>query len=314
MTPETTPTPEVGDPFDLSQDADYRRWRDWKLANCPGSADALTIEISNLADPSPAERKAVVSACRRANMAIYACRRAPEGEALIAALARFADCFGLHRIDAHLLSGDGGFTALQVADGGRHAGYIPYTDRALNWHTDGYYNIPRERIRGMLLYCAADAAEGGENALLDHDIAYIRLRDENPDWIAALMRPDAMIIPANTEGGSEIRPARSGPVFSIDPLTATLHMRYTARTRSIVWRDDAAIRAATEFLGRLLTGTDRAILRHRFAPGQGLLSNNVLHNRTGFRDDSGRGKNRLVWRARYFDRIEHTAFTQPDVM
>jgi len=45
-----------------------------------------------------------------------------------------------------------------------------------------------------LLYCAQDATEGGENQLLDHEIAYILLRDADPRFIEALMHPAAMTI------------------------------------------------------------------------------------------------------------------------
>ena len=38
----------------------------------------------------------------------------------------------------------------------------------------------------MLLHCVRDAAEGGVNRFLDHDIAYILLRDAIPTFIAAL--------------------------------------------------------------------------------------------------------------------------------
>ena len=56
-----------------------------------------------------------------------------------------------------------------------------------------------------MLHCVSPAADGGENGLLDPEIAYLRLRDENPEFIRALMAPDAMTIPANTEEGGENR-------------------------------------------------------------------------------------------------------------
>ena len=39
------------------------------------------------------------------------------------------------------------------------------------------------------------------------------------------------------------------------------------------------------------------------APGQGLICNNVLHDRTGFHDN---GPARLLYRGRYYDRITGT--------
>jgi hypothetical protein len=38
--------------------------------------------------------------------------------------------------------------------------------------------------------------------------------------------------------------------------------------------------------------------------GEGLISNNVLHNRTAFED--GPGHRRLIYRARFYDRIDLT--------
>ena len=115
-----------------------------------------------------------------------------------------------------------------------------------------------------------------------------------------------MTIPANMESGSITRPAQSGPVFSVDPVTGSLHMRYTARTRSIEWKQDAITREAVATLQTLLTEDTRYRFTYRLAQGQGLLCNNVLHNRTRFTDDVDTGMERLIYRARYFDRIAHT--------
>ena len=77
-------------------------------------------------------------------------------------------------------------------------------------------------------------------------------------------------------------------------------MRYTARTRSIEWKDDAATREAVAFLGRLLDGDNPHVLRMRLQAGMGIVANNVLHDRSGFVDDPAQP--RLLYRARYLDR------------
>jgi hypothetical protein len=120
------------------------------------------------------------------------------------------------------------------------------------------------------------------------------------------MEPDAMTIPPNTEGGEQTRDAETGPVFSIDPATGCLHMRYTSRTRSIVWKDDPATRAAVAFLESLLAGGEPCVLHHRLAANEGILCNNVLHNRSAFEDNVQNGHSRLLYRARYYDRIAGT--------
>ena len=49
---------------------------------------------------------------------------------------------------------------------------------------------------------------------------------------------------------------------------------------------------------------ENMVLMHRLAAGQGVICNNVLHNRTGFEDSES--QQRLVYRARYYDRIANT--------
>ena len=88
---------------------------------------------------------------------------------------------GLERLDDNLCSDDDSITSLKVVGKSREGEYIPYTNKRLNWHTDGYYNRPDRQIRGVILHCVQPAAAGGESALMDHEIAYIQLRDENPD-------------------------------------------------------------------------------------------------------------------------------------
>ena len=126
------------------------------------------------------------------------------------------------------------------------------------------------------------------------------MRDASPDHIRALMQPDAMTIPARVDDDGQARAAQSGPVFAVDD-DGSLHMRYTARTRSIEWQADAATRAAVAALEALLAGDTPWILRTRLEPGMGLVGHNVLHERSGFDDDPGQP--RLLYRARFLDRV-----------
>lgn len=297
----------VGGPFDLDEEAAYRRWRDGKLAGRPVDPAELIVEIPSLGEPAAAAREAIIERCRRSNMAIYACADAgpSDAEDIRRHLAEFAAAFGLNRLDRNLGADEDGLTALEVREGRTGGDYIPYSSRKLSWHTDGYYNTAVAQVRGMVLHCVRPASEGGVNMLMDHEIAYIRLRDENPAWIAALAHPEAMTIPANRMGGREVRPARTGPVFSIDPRTGTLHMRFSARKVNVVWRDDAATRAAVDRLERLLDDGDD-VLSWRLEAGQGYIANNILHNRSAFRDNPDSGSGRLIYRARYYDRIGGT--------
>jgi len=230
-------------------------------------------------------------------MAIYRCR---DDFVDRAAVCTFASNFGLNNIDHHLCTNADGVSELSVAHEGARTGYVPYSNRSLSWHTDGYYNDKSRQVNALVLHCAHNAADGGENELFDPEIAYIRLRDEEPRFITALEHPECMTIPANVGAEVEIRPAVSGPVFSYD-VRGEIHMRYSARKRNIQWRDDELTRAAIDFLTEILAEENGPVLRYRLQPGEGLISNNVLHNRTAFKDSSGH--QRLLYRARFFDRI-----------
>lgn len=256
------------------------------------------MDIGELTDVGPKELRAITRNLKRTNMAIFRCRNISTNSG---ALLRFGGAFGLRRLDHHLCAEENGVAELTISGRNLKAGFIPYTDRRLGWHTDGYYNIDDHRLGAVVLYCVRPASRGGENALLDPDIAYIRLRDQNPDFVAALMHPECMTIPAMTTPDNAARPERSGPVFAIRDSGA-LFMRYTARPRNIRWRDDPVTREALQFLSTLLASDDEAILRVRLRAGEGIISNNVLHNRTAFEDDPE--KSRLVYRARYLDQIQ----------
>lgn len=304
-TPPRPPVAGRAAAFSLEDDQAYRRWRDAKLANYPRSADELTVDVAALAAPTPAETEAVLSACRRANMCLYRSRRhLGDAVATRRALGSFARHFGLSHFEAHRSADADGIVALEVAAEGGRLGYIPYTNRPIGWHTDGYYSYESSTrmIRAMLLHCVRNADMGGENGLLDHEIAYIRLRDENPEFIAALMHPEAMTIPANEEADGKVRAENTGPVFALDPDTGGFTMRYTARKRNIRWREDAATQGAVRALEHLFSD-DPLILRVKLEPGAGVICNNVLHDRIGFEADEGTRPGRLLYRIRSYGRI-----------
>ncbi|RMF41471.1 MAG: taurine catabolism dioxygenase TauD, partial [Alphaproteobacteria bacterium] len=270
----------------LDDDRAYRAWREMRLADTEGGAAAEFVTVSDLANPRETELAALRARCARFNLVLYRSERQPgDDRGLRAALRSLAGRLGLRIAERHRSVGAQGIVALTFSDAPRQRGYIPYSRRGMNWHTDGYYNDAASRIRAFLLHCARPAARGGENRLLDPEIAYIRLRDENPAHVAALMQAQAMTIPENREADGSLRPASVGPVFATDPATGRLVMRYTARTRSIEWRNDPAVRAAADCLREILSRPDPAMIAVRLKAGEGVLNNNVLHDRTAFEDD-----------------------------
>ena len=296
------PSARTASPFDLDDDASYLRWRAWKLAHQPLDTAALTVDIGDPRALSAAERAVLLDRITRASFAIYRSPVIAEGKDIPRLLGAQ---LGLHRLDANWLADEDGISSIAISNtsDGR-GGFIPYTDRAIRWHTDGYYHPAERRIRGMILHCVRPAASGGVNGLLDHELAYLRLRDLSPAHIGALMQPDVMTIPARSDDDGIARAAQTGPVFSVDD-DGSLHMRYTARTRSIEWKDDVATRAAVAALEGVLAADAPGVVHLRLQPGMGIVGHNVLHDRSAFTDEPAQP--RLLYRARFLDRVALSA-------
>src|SRR3972149_6526039 len=233
MSPRTDA--RAGAAFDLADEAAYRAWRATKLARAPKTLAELVVEVRDPRALSAGERQALLERGTRANMAIYASPAGgdPDKETP----RRLGLQLGLRDLDSNYLADDDGISPLAVAERGTRGEFIPYTNRGIKWHTDGYYNPEERTVRAVLLHCVERAESGGENDLLDHEIAYIQLRDRNPRHIRALMAQDALTIPARMEDGRIERPAQAGPVFSVD-ASGFLHMRYTMRAVNIEWKSD----------------------------------------------------------------------------
>ncbi len=278
----------------------YLAWREQKLKWLEQRPEVVEpIQLDTAARIQPAARQSILDTVNRFGFALYALP-----ESLVADkrwLLQFGQQFGLNRLDSNLCADEDSITSLRVVASGQRKTYIPYSNRPINWHTDGYYNQEPQNIRAFILHCVSPAATGGENGLMDPELAYIRLRDTHPDYVRALAHPHVMSIPPNTEGGTEIRGWTAGPVFSRDPKTQRLHMRYTARQRNIKWLEDPLTQEAVACLREILHDANRDIVWHRLKAGEGVLSNNALHCRKGF--DDSKERQRLYYRARYYDWI-----------
>jgi len=284
--------------YDLDNHQSYEDWRYEKLDNYPNRVEQLVVEVNDPLNLTTAERQAVINLYNKTNMVVYISNSGTNPDKRIA--LSLADEFGLKHLDNNMGADDDGVTSLQVSNIKGRERYIPYSDKEIHWHTDGYYNRLDRQIYALNLHCVRPAKSGGENAIMDHELAYIRLRDQNPDYIKALMASDVMTIPANIIDGKIIRPDRKGPVFSLLG-DGNLHMRYTARARNVIWKDDSITQEAVQALDNLLKSDDPAIFRATLQSGWGLISNNVLHDRSGFEDN--KEAPRLLYRLRYYDSL-----------
>lgn len=288
-------------PYLLNDAHSYRAWRERKLNSFPRLENELIIELKNPTHLTGTEINGLKERCSRANMVIYRCLVDKDPKHSAMALAQQLE---LHELDANLCADEDRISAIEDS-GNQNSHYIPYTNKALNWHTDGYYNSKQQRIHAFLMHCVRSAKSGGENTYLDPEIAYILLRDENPDYIRALMQDDVMTIPANDLDNRE---AQTGPVFYLD-APGNLCMRYTARKRSIKWKKDKKVESALACLNEFLQHNPY-MFSYRLNAKEGVICNNVLHKRSAFEDDS---EKRLLYRGRFYNRVNHSQTVQDAV-
>jgi hypothetical protein len=132
-----------------------------------------------------------------ANMAIYRSPVVAEDKAIPRLLAAQ---MGLHRLDGNWLADEDGISPIAVAQ--RRAVIAQRSSPTPTAPSSGIPTVTtiraQRQIRAMVLHCVRAASEGGGTALMDHEMAYIALREANPNWVNALMAPDAMTIPART--------------------------------------------------------------------------------------------------------------------
>ncbi len=294
-------------PFNISAQADFDEWADCKLSLY--SRDRLKevrepVAISVDGCLTDDQKAAIQQRVDRYNFALYRVNGDDEFDS--GNLNRLGQSLGLRQLDANLCAGEdliSVITDTSATPAGKNAKtrYIPYSNKALNWHTDGYYNPLHQRVMAFILHCKNQAESGGENILVDPDMIYLFLRRQNPGFIAALSRSDVMKIPENRQDGVCIREETVSSVFQPSADFTRLAMRYSQRKRHINWCDDSITQAALSELNRLLDSEANWRIKVRLKPGEGIISNNVLHCRHEFAD--GAGAKRVFLRARYYNAI-----------
>jgi len=292
--------------FDLNDDDGYQHWVESKLsAYQKRTTDdfKLIIDIDPDGYIPPQSMSVIKDQVNDYNFALY--RLSGDVENHLSALKKIGAQIGLKSLDKNLCAQEDRVTRLSVVDHHRGHSYIPYSNKAIGWHTDGYYNPGHQRVLALLLHCEHSSEEGGVNDLLDPDMVYIHLRDQNPDFIRALSNPSVMCIPENIEEGVEIRPKTCTAVFmqesenNQDPVLA---MRFSKRKHNIIWGDDVLTQEALSCLFEYLESGSPYHIRYRLNPGEGVICNNVLHTRSAFTDSAD--NKRVYYRARYYNRIK----------
>ncbi|MCB1757136.1 MAG: TauD/TfdA family dioxygenase [Gammaproteobacteria bacterium] len=279
----------------------YENWRRNKLASL-ALTDGNSSPVIEVEDPltlTAGALERIADSLEALGFAIY--RLAPRADSLsVRELLAMCARLGLARIDRNRCAYEDGVTRLQTSQQGERQFYIPYSNKGLNWHTDGYYNEGEHRIRSFVLHCIRNAEQGGESFLYDPELLYLQMRDEDPELVQALLRPDALTIPENAIDACNLRSSQTGPVFWVDEASGGLQMRYTARTRSIAWNPDQTVRRAVTFIRDTLENSGY-VQKYKLKAGEGVISNNCLHGRRPFEDSDS--DPRLLFRARFYDRI-----------
>jgi hypothetical protein len=284
------------------------RWRDQKLSNYPVNAEELMVEISNPFALTAAEVQKIIDLSQKTNVVLYALKRDQMNREIVSALA---GQLGLSQPDDHFFIARDGLAELSDNPAVAQSAFIPYTNKPLSWHTDGYYNEPERQIYSFILHCASPAVQGGENSVLDHELLCIALYEKDPAYLQVLMGPEVMTIPAHHVDGEEQRAEQSGPVFSVNNHHHW-HMRYTARGRYIRWSSDPLVQAAKSFIQEFLSEQQMpGFFNRKLVAGEGVICNNVLHRRAGFTDSES--SKRLFFRSRYLNRIGDLAQSSPIV-
>jgi len=285
-------------PFLLENEGAYQAWRSNKLRKRREMAATTVYELDDESGLPQTKLEQIRQQVAAFNFVVY--QSASElGKSEFLALNRQ---FGLQDLDFNLGADEDKVTSLQVVDeSDKRSQYIPYTNRGMNWHTDGYYNPDGRRINAFALYCVHQSERGGGNYLFDHEMMYMLIRDQAPNLLEALMCDDMMCVPANVQDNRVIRAEETGPVFSLQPGNCALNMRYTSRPHNIVWKSDrlsaTALNRVREILMDGKTSVEIKLQQH-----QGIVCNNILHGRQAFQDGADMSP-RLVYRARYYDAV-----------
>lgn len=285
-------------PFLLENEGAYQAWRARKLRYREGLSATTVYSLDSESGLPGSMLDQIQKQVEAFNFVVFE-SASLLGKSEFLALNRH---FGLQDLDVNLGADEDKVTSLQVvSESDKRSQYIPYTSRGMNWHTDGYYNPDGRRINAFALYCVHQSERGGGNFLFDHEMMYMLIRDQAPSLLEALMCDDIMCIPANVQGNRIIRAEETGPVFSLQPGTCSLNMRYTSRPHNIVWKSDRLSANALNLVREILMD-GKAMIEIKLHERQGIVCNNILHGRQAFNNGAD-VKPRLVYRARYYDAI-----------
>ena len=271
-----------------AKSAEFLRWAEEKERNIPHNIDGIMVNIHDINNVKISEIAKIKETINKCNSCIYSSKIALKSNTN---LLKFVESVGMRTYDRNNIESNEISTITPLES--NKINYIPYTDKSLNWHTDGYYD--KKSIFSWLLHCVHPATHGGENYLLDHELAlreYVLRHDD----INNLMSEDALTIP---ESKDTSRAEISTYIFSIKNQYKKLHMRFSMRKDNIGTSPKAGD-AVTKLKQTIENDCAKYSLTYKLQKNEGIITNNILHGRKAFKDDKVKRK---LLRIRSYERL-----------
>ena len=271
-----------------AKSAEFLRWAEEKERDIPHNIDGIIVNIHDINNVKISEIAKIKETINKCNSCIYSSKIALKSNTN---LLKFVESIGMKTYDRNNIESNEISTITPLEN--NKINYIPYTDKSLNWHTDGYYD--KKSIFSWLLHCVHPATHGGENYLLDHELA-LREYVLRYDDINNLMSEDALTIPESKDTSrSEI----STYIFSIKNKYKKLHMRFSMRKDNIGTSPKAGD-AVTKLKQTIENDCAKYSLTYKLQKNEGIITNNILHGRKAFKDDKVKRK---LLRIRSYERL-----------
>ena len=271
-----------------AKSAEFLKWAEEKERNIPHNIDGIVVNIHDINNVKISEIAKIKETINKCNSCIYSSKIALKSNTN---LLKFVESIGMRTYDRNNIESNEISTITPLEN--NKINYIPYTDKSLNWHTDGYYD--KKSIFSWLLHCVHPATHGGENYLLDHELA-LREYVLRYDDINNLMSEDALTIPESKDTSrSEI----STYIFSIKNQYKKLHMRFSMRKDNIGTSPKAGD-AVTKLKEIIENDCAKYSLTYKLQKNEGIITNNILHGRKAFKDDKVKRK---LLRIRSYERL-----------
>ena len=272
-----------------SKSREFKQWALAKESNIPSNIDDLKVVVQDINHVSSKEISSIRDMVKKYNCCIY---RSTTDLLSKGNLIRFATSIGMKTYDSNNIDNSPVSTIMSAKEK-NSINYIPYTNKQLNWHTDGYYD--EKPIFSWLLHCEQPADSGGENYLLDHELA-IKEYISKHDNLGPLMNSDAFIIPGNADAG---RNETKGYICDINNKYKKLHMKFSMRKENMKLSNESKM-AILKMKKIIKDDCKKYYLTYKLSKNEGIVSNNILHGRNSFED----GKIiRKVLRIRSYERI-----------